>query len=278
MKGDIYIPIISSILSGGISYYAATVVHKFNKRYKRKEKAVEMADEFSKLISKRSFDIGEINKKILENVGLQDKINELENKMNLSFDNHELRTVFTDKEIAKYHTYKKVTNTEFIKILLRTFKNENYKEECLRAIILEFDNKKTIKENIGDKQWTFSTGEKEIVIKSNDVLQGINTLIKKYNETHIYCMNKLEYFSVHFTNNIADSNTVYQSLHQIYLKTILSLYIDISSTNKIGHEKFYVNLIEFYNEWNNKKIKFKKKTEKRINKNRNSFLKTEKLK
>ncbi|MFZ8164896.1 hypothetical protein ACO1JG_07585, partial [Staphylococcus aureus] len=95
MKGDIYIPIISSILSGGISYYAATVVHKFNKRYKRKEKAVEMADEFSKLISKRSFDIGEINKKILENVGLQDKINELENKMNLSFDNHELRTVFT---------------------------------------------------------------------------------------------------------------------------------------------------------------------------------------
>ncbi|MCE3327211.1 hypothetical protein LB324_15900, partial [Staphylococcus aureus] len=31
-------------------------------------------------------------------------------------------------------------------------------------------------------------------------------------------------------------------------------------------------------EWNNKKIKFKKKTEKRINKNRNSFLKTEKLK
>ncbi|NFZ21050.1 hypothetical protein G0X63_07470, partial [Staphylococcus aureus] len=80
------------------------------------------------------------------------------------------------------------------------------------------------------------------------------------------------------TNNIADSNTVYQSLHQIYLKTILSLYIDISSTNKIGHEKFYVNLIEFYNEWNNKKIKFKKKTEKRINKNRNSFLKTEKLK
>ncbi len=39
-----------------------------------------MADEFSKLISKRSFDIGEINKKILENVGLQDKINELENK------------------------------------------------------------------------------------------------------------------------------------------------------------------------------------------------------
>ncbi|HCX9268171.1 TPA: hypothetical protein O0Y94_002597, partial [Staphylococcus aureus] len=119
---------------------------------------------------------------------------------------------------------------------------------------------------------------KEIVIKSNDVLQGINTLIKKYNETHIYCMNKLEYFSMHFTNNIADSNTVYQSLHQIYLKTILSLYIDISSTNKIGHEKFYVNLIEFYNEWNNKKIKFKKKTEKRINKNRNSFLKTEKLK
>ncbi|MDQ6389986.1 hypothetical protein RB648_12935, partial [Staphylococcus aureus] len=49
-------------------------------------------------------------------------------------------------------------------------------------------------------------------------------------------------------------------------------------TNKIGHEKFYVNLIEFYNELNNKNIKFKKKTEKRINKNRNSFLKTEKLK
>ncbi len=105
MKGDIYIPIISSILSGGISYYAATVVHKFNKRYKRKEKAVEMADEFSKLIRKGVLIWGD-KQENLENVGLQDKINELENKMNLSFDNHELRTVFTDKEIAKYHTYK----------------------------------------------------------------------------------------------------------------------------------------------------------------------------
>ncbi len=67
MKGDIYIPIISSILySVGYRIMLATVVHKFNKRYKRKEKAVEMADEFSKLISKRSFDIGEINKKILK--------------------------------------------------------------------------------------------------------------------------------------------------------------------------------------------------------------------
>ncbi|MDN8849026.1 hypothetical protein Q0M30_19590, partial [Staphylococcus aureus] len=75
---EVYIPIITAIISSGISYYVATVVHKFDKKYKRKEKSLEMANEFSKLISSKSFDIGGINKQVLENLGMQNKITELE--------------------------------------------------------------------------------------------------------------------------------------------------------------------------------------------------------
>ncbi len=46
MKGDIYIPIISSILSGGISYYAATVVHKLTKGIKGNKRLLKWQTSF----------------------------------------------------------------------------------------------------------------------------------------------------------------------------------------------------------------------------------------
>ncbi|HCZ7226521.1 TPA: hypothetical protein O3837_002376 [Staphylococcus aureus] len=81
------------------------------------------------------------------------------------------------------------------------------------------------------------------------------------------------------TVNLEDKGTY---TLKVFYNNIKNPYLS-TSTHRIKEENIknmilYVNLIEFYNEWNNKKIKFKKKTEKRINKNRNSFLKTEKLK
>ena len=101
---------------------------------------------------------------------------------------------------------------------------------------------------------------------------------KKYNDTVLDTLNKLEWFAMHFTNNIAESNTVYQSLHQLYLKTIISHYIDISNKNKTGHEKYYVNLIDLYNSWNKTKLKFKKKSDKLKKAKKRTYQRTKKLK
>lgn len=278
MEQEVYIPIITAIISSGISYYVATVVHKFDKKYKRKEKSLEMANEFSKLISSKSFDIGGINKQVLENLGMQNKITELENKKYLYFDYNELLSVFTEDDLKRYREYKKIKNVEFVKILFDTFRDGTFIDECIRSSIVDFDNHKTLDENLKKEKWVYTTGEKTVTIGSNDILQAINSMSKKYNETAIYGINKLEWLAMYFTNNIADSSTVYQSLYQVYLKTVISQYIDVSQRNKNGHEKFYVNLIELYNEWSSKKRKYEKKSEKLKKANSNIYQKTKRLK
>lgn len=254
MDQEIYVPVLTALFSGGISYYVANVIHKFDKSYKRKEKALEMANEFSKLISTRSFDVGEVNKKVLENIGLQNKIKELEDKEYLNFDFDELNEIFNEKEYKKYHDYKNLGNLDFIKVLFETFRNETTLDECLSSIIRKLDSQKSLDENIEGKQWRFKLSDGELCIESNDVKQGVNEMGKKYSEIGVYSKNKLEWFAMHFTNNIADESTVYQSLHQIYLKTVISQYLDISENNKRGHEKFYINVIGLYNQWNRKEI------------------------
>ncbi|WP_053028143.1 hypothetical protein [Staphylococcus haemolyticus] len=278
MDSSVYIPILAAVVSGGLSYSAANIVHKFNKTFKRKEKALTMANEFSNLISKRSFDIGEINKEILEKIGMQDKIKTLEQERYLDFDYDELNTFFTKEELNKYYDYKSSTNVSFLKILYKTFRNGTLREECIKATIINFDDEISLKENLKKDVWVYTSGEKEIKIKANDIFQSVNTMWKKYNDTVLDTLNKLEWFAMHFTNNIAESNTVYQSLHQLYLKTIISHYIDISNKNKTGHEKYYVNLIDLYNSWNKTKLKFKKKSDKLKKAKKRTYQRTKKLK
>lgn len=62
-------------------------------------------------------------------------------------------------------------------------------------------------------------------------------------------LNNLEYFSMHFIHHTADDSVVYQSLHQTYLEMVSLLYSAIASQNKIGHEKFYTNVIDLYRIW-----------------------------
>lgn len=278
MNSSIFIPIIAAMVSGSISYFAATVVHKFNKTYKRKEKALTMANEFSNLISKRSFDIEGINKEILENIGLHKKINKLENEEHLDFDYSELTNFFDKEELKKYIEYMKPDNIEFLQILYKTFKDETHIQTCVKSVIERLDENKTLKENLSNKEWEFSIGGEEIKITENDIKQSINSIYLKYNYAAVDNLNKLEWFAMHFTHNIADSDTVYQSLHQLYLKTLISHYINISLKNKTGHEKFYINAIELYNEWNQTKQKFKRKSDKLEAKYKNTYQRINKLK
>ncbi len=63
------------------------------------------------------------------------------------------------------------------------------------------------------------------------------------------CLNDLEYFCINFNSKIADTNTVYQSLHQGIFTIMPIAYIYISSLNKFNADKYYTNITATYYEW-----------------------------
>lgn len=65
-------------------------------------------------------------------------------------------------------------------------------------------------------------------------------------------LNTLEYFSMYFCKGLAKEDVVYQSLHQNFRSTVLMLYFDIATVNKIPTEKYYTHIIALFNMWNNK--------------------------
>ncbi|MCM1159366.1 MAG: hypothetical protein NC300_11390 [Bacteroidales bacterium] len=71
-----------------------------------------------------------------------------------------------------------------------------------------------------------------------------------YAKIVVETLNNLEYFSMYFVHNTADHTVVYQSLHMTFLEVVKILYYDISSVNKNGERKFFINIITLFNKWN----------------------------
>ncbi|MEB7816746.1 hypothetical protein [Mammaliicoccus sciuri] len=274
---DILIPILSAIVSGTLSYLAANIIHSYNKKYNKKEKAIDLANEFSKLITETTFDAGEINKQVYKEIGIDKKIKSLEDKKILHFDKHELQEYFTEEEINKYIRFKTIGNVKFVKLLSKSYKTESDYDLCLSKIILSFDSNKTIKENLRGNSWNYNIKGNDILLNEKDVERGIIDIYKTHFKLELHALNKLEWFSMSFVNNIAEEKVVYQSLHQVFLSMCLSEYINISLKNEIGHEKFYINLINQYNIWNKHKQKEIKRVNKRNYKNRNGYTVPKKL-
>lgn len=77
-------------------------------------------------------------------------------------------------------------------------------------------------------------------------------------------LNTLEYISMYISSQSTDSKYVYQSLHQIFLKTVKLLAPIICFQNKNYSDKLYTNVIFVYKDWcrlneKDKKIENKKK-------------------
>jgi len=74
-----------------------------------------------------------------------------------------------------------------------------------------------------------------------------------------FFMNKLEYFSMAFQQNVADEDVVYQSLHQSFFDAMIFMYFPIASRNKTSYDKFFVNAIQLFNTWRDRLQSDKKK-------------------
>lgn len=91
-------------------------------------------------------------------------------------------------------------------------------------------------------------------------------------------LNELEYLCMDISSQAAGSKYIYQSLHQIFFRTIKVLSIEICLRNDGKYcDKFYTNIIHVYNEWKiryEKDLKKEGKRLKRVDKILNPKIKT----
>lgn len=64
--------------------------------------------------------------------------------------------------------------------------------------------------------------------------------------------NHLEFLSMYFHSGLADSDTVYVSLHQTFLDFIASSYLYIAARNKSPKHAFFTHIIALYKKWHDK--------------------------
>lgn len=77
-------------------------------------------------------------------------------------------------------------------------------------------------------------------------------------------MNNLEYFAMSVNQNVADSDMLFVSLHQTYLKFVKYMYPTICKSNKNG-ESYYTYVIDLYRKWDKKQEEFEELKKKKEN-------------
>lgn len=230
----------------GFQIKAANDQNKLQKNNIKREKALEMADYFVNLIQNEFQVISDIYRK----ARICDLYKCIEYGELVHFDkyemikllNHEVDEIkilycknINDNYSILWDTYinHKIHELSEEKINKYSFFNQNCWNE--KRII---ENKSKLNEDISDEQLK------------------IDLNISKKELRHFYSinrrdlLNKLEYFSMYFTCNLADEKMVYQSLHQIYLSIVKELYGWIVMANDTnGKDRYYTNIIKLYNIW-----------------------------
>lgn len=151
----------------------------------------------------------------------------------------------------------------FSKIDHKKLKSFNHLE-----ILSMFDNDKDIFRKVD-----------EIILSDEIQNRYKNILDKLYTEKEqeMFCsnfynlvestLNHLEAICINISSQAAGSKYIYQSLHQILLKSIEILSITISSSNVNNFDKYFVNIIAVYNMWS----KIKDKDIKKFNKTKHKI-------
>lgn len=120
--------------------------------------------------------------------------------------------------------------------------------------------------------WKMSKEEMELIKEGNNSKEA-NLMSKKYVEMNYYkskiskkfsgcvneTLNELEELCMSLNKGIVDEDTVYQSLHQIVIRTVKYLYPVICYCNRDNntYDKYYTHTITLYNDWVAKRNRYK---------------------
>lgn len=215
---------IISVVFVGYQAYAYIKDYKTKNQKEEVGKAINLAEIYAnEIIHKISYLYY-----VYKDLGISDIITKIGNNKISEFDIMELDDLITKKD--QREIYKKLINIDSSILIKR------------RAILVNDDSR-----NIIDRAMMMSVPSVEQISKI-DLSVILNHEFQCVKEE---VLNKLEWFCMYFNSNIANSEMVYQSLHQTFLKNVKILYFDIASINNSGKDKYYTNIITLYNEWNN---------------------------
>lgn len=215
----------------GLAFTAMWAIYQFYKStiLKQQEKASEIAKSFSNELTSKCAIVCEVIKcsKLAELLQLDSKGYDSFKV----FNTNEIRIIYNDDNfIEKYNRLKKESDLDSIyyRLLESLISNESFKK-------------------LMNEQKMYSTENAQALFILNN-----SNLPFKFSLLVASVLNELEYLCMSLSSQVAGSKYVYQSLHQVFLRTMRCLAIEIAKcNNKHYSDKFYTNAIHVYNEWTN---------------------------
>lgn len=220
-----------TIIGGILACFWGLYQYDKSKNRSQQEKGAEIAKLFSEdLLYKCT---------ILGRVILDSELNDIIKPKTLNendfknFDRNEAFDIYKDDEL-------------FLK-LKQVLGSSNVQQTYLRTLDSQISLNKINKK----RKYTNKEAKKLFILNNSNLPFQFIQLISSV-------LNDLEYICMYISSQSAGSKYVYQSLHQIFLKTIKLLYPIICMGNDDYTDKYYVNIIYVFNMWQKEKNKSKK--------------------
>lgn len=215
----------------------ALIQYDKNSKVRQQEKASEIAKSFSEDLTTKCFIICQVFQESILNSFLE--LNKKSYDSFKFFNTNEIRTVYNDDNfIEKY--MQKVQQANLDQIYYRMLDSR-----------ISFNTFSSLNES--NKIYTEKEAKKLFELNNSNFPFKFSALI-----TNV--LNELEYLCMSLSSQAAGSRYVYQSLHQIFLRTIRTLSLEIAIANQNCYtDKYYTSIINVYNEWTNMYISFYEK-------------------
>lgn len=155
-------------------------------------------------------------------------------------------TSIIEKIMSKKYSRKELNNLKDKKLLHIEFKKFYLQKHSME----EYNN-------IYKRTYTDKEARELFILDNQNLPFHFETLVSDV-------LNELEYICMYISSQSAGTYYIYQSLHQMFLRTVKALATTIGYHNKNYSDKYYTNIIHVYVEW--QKIRKKDEEKEKINK------------
>lgn len=218
--------VISGVVIAIWQYYLSYIDSKRNVDLICVQKAIDLSEYYKDYILMYKAPI----EYIFNNSGISAILSKIEPSKIDHFDEKELQTFLTTEDIISLKTVQQSHKFFTAVINANSIYDIGLSDELIKLY-----------KNIDNEEYSLS----ELDAKKLSTFLG-RLIIK--------VLNNMEFFSLHFTHNVADESVVYKSLHRTYIDIVQLLYYNIAKNNLLSTTKYFTNIIELYKLWNNKSL------------------------
>ena len=191
--------------------------HKFNvelHEHRKREKALELTGFYKNNILGHTL----MFSRVYDKIGIRQKLEQIRKSDMKDFDEYELENNILSQDIS------------WIK--------ERPKSDDFFVALLEH-------QHIHGEEG-FAAGIQKEDLSRPEIRDKLET---GYRDVHMRLLNNLEFFAMHFMNDVANEEIVYRSLHKTYIDIVELFCFDICLNNVKDGSKLYTNVIALYNKW-----------------------------